>query len=130
MVRAVRRRVTVVALAVALGALVPAGADAAKHSLYSGPGPRPGPDVLYESPKTAPQLRNAGVWEAKPLLVSGASAYRKGEFLYQDYLYDDSGARANADPGDPRASATFARWDGTYDYPTDDAYVQNVADLV
>jgi dienelactone hydrolase len=117
-------------MAATLGALVPTVADAAKHSLYAGPGPRPGPDALYEAPKTAPQLRNAGIWEAKPLLVSGASAYRKGEFLYQDYLYDDSGARATPDPGDPRAGATFARWDGTYDYPADPAYVQNVADLV
>ena len=113
-----------------LAALMPATADAAKHSLYAGPPPRPGPDVLYERPKTAPQLRNAGIWEAKPLLVSGASAYRKGEFLYQDYLYDDSGARGTADPNDPRAGATFARWDGTYDYPSSAAYAENVADLV
>ncbi len=35
-----------------------------------------------------------------------------------------------ADPSNPRAGATFARWNGTYDYPTADAYVQNVADLV
>ena len=68
-------------------------------------------------PKTAPQLRNAGIWEAKPLLVSGASAYRKGEFLYQDFLYDDSGARGTAGSGDPRSGATFARWDGTYALP-------------
>ncbi len=119
-----------VAVAAALGAFMAATAEASASSLYSGPPPRPGPDVLYAPPTTAPQLRNAGVWEARPLLVSGASAYRKGEFLYQDFLYDDSGARAGADSANPRAGATFARWNGTYDYPTADAYVQNVADLV
>jgi hypothetical protein len=39
-------------------------------------GSRPGPQLLYQTPTTAPQLRNHGPWEAKPLLVSGASAYR------------------------------------------------------
>ena len=94
----------VAAVAAALLAL-PAGAHAAAGgSLYSGPGPRPGPDILYSKPpKPAPQLRNRGPWRAKPILVSGSSAYRRGEFLYQDYIYDDHGAKALArDPNDPR----------------------------
>src|SRR5213594_1771496 len=44
-----------------------AGAPAALAggtSLYSGPGPRPGPDVLYGAPAVAPQLENVGVWSA------------------------------------------------------------------
>src|SRR5438093_13644167 len=65
---------------------------ATRTSLYSGKGPRPGPDVLYGTPAAAPQLENVGVWSAAPILVSGASAYRGGEFLYQDFLYDDHGA--------------------------------------
>src|SRR5207244_3664199 len=69
-----------------------AGADAS--SLYQGPGPRPGPDLLYEPLADAPQLQNAGAWSAPPILVSGASAYRDGEFLYQDYLYDDAARSA------------------------------------
>src|ERR671931_2293955 len=90
-----------------LGALcalvIAAPASAATGSLYGGPGPRPGPDILYAPPATAPQLTNSGIWHARPILVSGASAYRDGEFLYQDYLYDDHGARGLArDPGDPR----------------------------
>src|SRR5947208_9500528 len=81
-----------------------AGAPAALAggtSLYSGPGPRPGPDVLYGAPAVAPQLENVGVWSAAPILVSGASAYRGGEFLYQDFLYDDHGAAEAPDPADP-----------------------------
>ena len=57
---------------------------------------RPGPDMLYAKPAASPQLSNAGIWKAAPILVSGASAYRNGEFLYQDYLYDDRGAAQRA----------------------------------
>src|SRR5438093_6382361 len=101
-------------------------------SLYSGPGPRPGPDVLYGASAVAPQLENVGVWSAKPILVSGSSAYRGGEFLYQDFLYDDHGARGLArDPGDPRTSGdSFSAPNGTYTYPTDPVYANNAVDLV
>src|SRR4051812_3683927 len=78
------------ALLTAIIAVLPAAAPAA--SLYSGRGPRPGPDVLYAPPATALQLANGGIWQAPPILVSGATAYRDGEFLYQDFLYDDRGA--------------------------------------
>jgi glucodextranase-like protein len=100
-------------------------------SLYSGPGPRPGPDVLYAAPAVAPQLENVGVWSAAPILVSGASAYRRGEFLYQDFLYDDHGAVEEPDPTDPRSGGNlFSKPDGTYTYPTDPAYANDAADLV
>ena len=33
-------------------------------SLYTGPGSRPGPDLLYEPVATAPQLTNTGIWKA------------------------------------------------------------------
>jgi C-terminal binding-module, SLH-like, of glucodextranase len=119
-----------VALLAGLG-VVPPAALAAPGSLYSGPGPRPGPDILYEPPATAPQLTNAGNWKAPSILVSGASAYRSGEFLYQDFLYDDHGARESPDPADPRANHdTFSKPSGTYTYPTDPAYAHNAADLV
>lgn len=82
--------------------------------------PRPGPDVLYWPLAQAPQLETTGPWYAEPILISGASAYRHGEFLYQDFLYDDSGARG-----------TTATGAGTYTYPTDNAaYARNAADLV
>jgi predicted esterase len=120
--------VVLVAAVTGLGALCTASPAA---SLYSGRGPRPGPDILYAPPAVAPQLTNAGPWKADPILVSGASAYRQGEFLYQDFLYDDHGAREQRDPGDPRAGAdTFSMPNGTYTYPTDRAYASNAADLV
>ncbi len=108
-------------------------------SLYSGHGPRPGPDILYETPATdtAPQLTNNAAWHAKPILVSGATAYRDGEFLYQDFLYEDHGANSGMrDPNDPRSNAgtssdSFSAPNGTYTYPTDAAkYGNNAADLV
>jgi pimeloyl-ACP methyl ester carboxylesterase len=92
--------------------IAPYGAAADPASLYQGPEPRPGPDILYAKPAWAPQLTNAGVWEAEPILISGASAYRQGEFLYQDFLYDDLGAA------------------GRYTYPTHPDYARNAADLV
>lgn len=116
-------------------------AEAARHgagnsyratSLYHGPAPRPGPPILYRKPAVAPQLTNSGIWHAPPILVSGTSAYRCGEFLYQDYLYDDHGADGDIrDPNDPRlGKQTFAQPNGTYTYPTGPGYNGNAADLV
>jgi hypothetical protein len=115
------------------------GARADSGSLYHGTGPRPGPDILYAPLAQAPQLSNAGVWKAPPILVSGASAYRGGEYLYQDFLYDDHGANGQqADPNDPRRDPggnsadgdLFSRPNGTYTYPTSAVYANNAADLV
>ena len=128
-----------VALLALLAAPMPA-ASARSHppppvnaSLYTGPGPRPGPAILYEPPATAPELTNTGIWRAPPILVSGAEAYRDGEFLYQDWLYDDHGARELADVLDPRLAAAgdlFSMPNGTYTYPTGRGYGGNPADLV
>ncbi|MFL5861419.1 MAG: prolyl oligopeptidase family serine peptidase [Solirubrobacteraceae bacterium] len=76
--------------------------------------PRPGPEILYAPPARAPQLENAprSRWHAPPILVSGSSAYRHREFLYQDYLFDDRGAGSS------------------YTYPTDPRYARDAADLV
>jgi hypothetical protein len=139
------RRTIALALTALIALLVAGGADAAKRkhkrlplpaqnpSLYTGPGHRPGPDLLYAKAAESPQLQNAGPWLAAPILVSGAEAYRRGEFLYQDFLYDDHGAAGTAqDPQDPRGAGgdTFSRPGGTYTYPGDPAYVDNLADLV
>ena len=83
-------------------------ADAALAVLRPGAEARP-VDPLREA-GGRPQLRNHGIWRAKPLLVSGATGYRKGEFLYQDYLYDDTGAKGVFGAADPKAQATFARF--------------------
>jgi dienelactone hydrolase len=122
-----------IGLTCALGAVaVLAPSALANPSLYHGPAPRPGPDMLYRQPAHAAQLQNRGIWHAKPILVSGASAYRGGEFLYQDYLYDDHGAKGDSrDPGDPRVSGdSFSAPNGTYTYPTGPDYANNAADLV
>jgi predicted esterase len=121
------RRVCGLAVLIALSAA--GGAHAA--SLYDGPGQRPGPDLLYAGPPAAPQLANRPPWRAKPILVSGATAYRSGEFLYQDYLYDDNGARQVVDPNDERTAGNlFSKQNGTYTYPRDAKYGNNAADFV
>ena len=105
---------------------------AGPSSLPGGAGPLPGPGILYQPLKTAPQLTNVGIWHAPPILISGASAYRDGEYLYQDFLYDDHGADGVArDPNDPRtAGDVFSSPNGTYTYPTGPGYAGNAADLV
>jgi hypothetical protein len=105
-----------------------------------GSAPRPGPAVLYQAPAKAPQLENAplSIWHASPILDSGASAYRKGEFVYQGYLYDDHGAKGVTDPtnpmhspgGDSSGGDLFSAPNGTYDYPSGPGYDENAADLV
>jgi hypothetical protein len=123
-----KRRSTAVLSLVLCGFFAPAALAA---SLYTGPAPRPGPDLLYAKAPKAPQLSNRGVWKAKPILVSGTTAYRKGEFLYQDYLYDDYGARMTPDPNDPKATGnTFSKHNGTYVYPSAEGYASNAADIV
>jgi hypothetical protein len=96
-------------------------------------GHRPGPDALYAPPpEDVPQLENATPWVAEPILVSGAQAYRDGEWLYQDFLHDDHGAAGARDPTDPFGieAHLFSPTAGTLTYPTDPVYAHNAADLV
>ncbi|MGA8718248.1 MAG: alpha/beta hydrolase-fold protein [Solirubrobacteraceae bacterium] len=81
-----------------------------------------GPPILHEPLAQSPQLGNDPPWRASPILISGAAAYRDGEYLYQDYLYDDRGA-GSAPGGNAFPS-------GTYTYPTDPVYGDNAADIV
>src|SRR5215471_17221191 len=112
-----RRFGLVITLAVGLStglAASPAAATAAPGHAHLSQSARPGPAILYAPPPRAPQLENApgSPWHAKPILISGASAYREGEFLYQDFLFDDRGAGS------------------TLTYPTDPRYAGDAADLV
>src|SRR5207237_8372213 len=90
-------------------------------------GARPGPDVLYASAPSAPQLENRNPrFNASPLLVSGTEAYVNGEYLYQDYLYDDYGSNTDGSGGTPLSPRA-----GDINYPTNSArYGGNAADLV
>jgi hypothetical protein len=95
-------------------------------------GHRPGPDALYLPGADAPQMQNVAPWEADPILVSGAVAYRSGEFLYQDFLYDDHGAAGSVDRSAPIGAGAhlFSTTAGTFTYPRSPSYVNNLADLV
>ncbi|HEY2572381.1 MAG TPA: hypothetical protein VGI27_12965 [Solirubrobacteraceae bacterium] len=139
-----RGALSAVAVVLAAGLIAAGGSQSASGSPSlppkEGSAPRPGPEVLYQPLAPAPQLENApgGPWHAKPILVSGASAYRRGEFVYQGYLYDDHGAKAVVDPtnpmispgGDPSGGDTFSEPDGTYTYPTGPGYDENAANLI
>lgn len=97
-------------------------------------GEKPGPALLYAAAPKAPQLENVAPWTAAPILISGTSAYRDGEFLYQDFLHDDRGAAGVQDPNDPfllGGDHLFSPKAGTLTYPTDvAAYAHNAADFV
>ncbi len=95
-------------------------------------GHRPGPSILYAKPAVAPQLQNKGIWKARPTLVSGTQAYRDGEWMYQDFLYDDHGALGTPDPNTPYSTGDFlfSPTAGTFTYPTARKYADNAADLV
>ncbi len=95
-------------------------------------GHRPGPDILYASAPKAPQLENTGPWKAAPILVSGATSYRDGEWVYQDFLFDDHGAKGTPDPNSPYGVSThlYSPSSGAFTYPTDKKYANNAADLV
>lgn len=103
------------------------------NSLFtSQEGYRPGPEILYAEPATAPQLENVLPWMAEPILISGASAYRNGEYLYQDFLYDDHGAAGVLDPADNAffMEFSFSPASGTLTYPKAPEFAGNAADLV
>ncbi len=123
------RRARLTGLAVALAAAAPAHAGSLPRVMS---GHRPGPDVLYEKPPRAPQLESARPFRARPILISGATAYRRGEFLYQDWLYDAHGASGGEDPGDPLGpdAFLFSPTAGAYTHPDDPAYANDATDLV
>ena len=122
------------AAALAAGALAAAPATRADSSSLPSvaSGERPGPTLLYADAPAAPQLENVAPWKAPPILVSGTEAYRDGEFLYQDFLFDDHGATGDQDPNDPfnEIENMFSPKHGTLSYPTDPAFANNGADLV
>jgi predicted esterase len=90
----------------------------------------PGPPILYKPPPVAPQLQNVGPWRARPIMVSGAVAYRRGEFLYQDFIYDDHGASGTPDPSRLADAASFEVPAGVQIYPDDPELHDNAADFV
>ncbi len=87
---------------------------------------------MYAASAVAPQLQSAGIWKAKPTLVSGTQAYRDGEWLYQDFLNDDHGATGSKAENDPYGISghLYSPAGGTFVYPTDKVYANNAADLV
>lgn len=124
------RRVLIASLLLALGTASFAEASSLPE-LRSGE--RPGPPLLYEEPPTAPQLTLARPFRADPLLVSGTDAYRDGEYLYQDYVFDDRGADTVEGVGtspERNPEGTFSPTAGDVLYPTAPRFAGNAADLV
>jgi len=126
-VRLARAGIAIVGV-LTLGALFATGSRGALPSVSSGQAP--GPPVLYAPSPTAPQLQASGPFAAAPLLVSGTDAYADGEYLYQDYLFDDRGADTAPGLGSRLDSQNFSPTAGDVQYPTGPEYLGNAADLV
>lgn len=102
-------------------------------------GERPGPTLLYLPPVESPQLQNHNPrFVAAPILVQGQEAYVNGEYLYQDFIYDDYGSDVSNDDAN-ETGVTVGNSDlngleprvGDIDYPTNFArYGGNAADLL
>ncbi len=94
-------------------------------------GERPGPPLLYKKPPKASPLSVKAPFAARPLLVSGTDAYRDGEYLYQDYLFDDHGADTQPGLGSqPPGADSFSPTGGDAFYPTAARFGNNAADIV
>jgi dienelactone hydrolase len=97
---------------------------------------RPGPPILYAPPATPPQLQNGRGWHAAPLMASGADAYVRGEYLYQDFVFDSYGANTTNAPLPPDVTPSTSDQSssaptGDVVYPTDaKTYGFNAADLL
>ncbi|MFC6823511.1 dienelactone hydrolase family protein [Halopelagius fulvigenes] len=140
--RTVLRNVGLLGALAGTGALASTPARAAKDDSgfrsADGGSPNPGPSLLYDEPVTAPQFENEPPWKADPLRVAGTEAYVRGEYLYQDYVYDDYGANTTntSEPPQPAPNSEDAYGEngtmtGDVVYPTDEAtYRHNAADLV
>ena len=126
------RRGLAIAFTALCAPLLAASAAAAGSLPTVKSGKRPGPPLLYAKPPAAPQLSLQEPFTASPLLVSGTDALRRGEYLYQDYLFDDRGANtvpgsgSRAQPGSDIASPTA----GDTLYPRAERFANNAADLV
>ena len=117
----------VLAIAVGVGTVLPPARAALPASLPQvTDGARPGPDVLYANAPPAPQLENRHPrFRAAMLRVAATEAYVDGEYLHTDYLYDDYGADT-----DGRRGGSLSERSGDINYPDDEDYAGNAADIV
>lgn len=105
-----------------------------------GPGAeRPGPDLLYEAPRTDPGTAPAGRFVRPASGVSGTTVVGDGELVWTGWPYDDHGADTIPLPllnellgADPAVTdQLFSARTGDLIYPTDrDRFAANAADLV
>lgn len=108
--------------------------------------PLPGPPLMRMAAPDAPILRHCNgaascAFKAMPLMVAGHEKYDQGEYLYQDYVFDDFGAETTGGPFNTSTITSPATGNATPDaanfrsgdiaYPSNTAkYGDNAADLV
>lgn len=65
-------------------------------------------------------------WTGEPTQLGGTARYDGGEWIYQDFVYDDYGA----DTGEGSQPASLAHTAGDFRYPSDPRFGQNAADVL
>lgn len=65
-------------------------------------------------------------WEGEPTHLGGTDRYDGGEWIHQDFVYDDYGA----DTGGGSQPIGLAHTAGDFRYPEDPVYAQNAADVL
>lgn len=100
--------------------------------------PKVGPRELYESrlgepPRTLGTVVNLGYrWRGTAPQIAGTAAYSHGEFVYNDFPFDDTGPDTIPTVGD-QTSGLCGNTDsyryGDYAYPDDARHRRNAADL-
>lgn len=89
------------------------------------------PQVTGASPSAKHVDGLIGDWDGESPMIGGQMVVSRGEFIYQDYIHDDTGAKVRADSTCCRSFRGNALPVGTYTYP-DNAkrYGTNAADLL
>lgn len=67
-------------------------------------------------------------WRGRSTMVGGSATYSEGEYIYQDYVFDDYGAAVPW--GRPPEATPLQPSKGTYRYPTDPRFGNNAADIL
>lgn len=84
--------------------------------------------ALSGSPHAAASPAAPAGWSGEPPLLAGTGRYDRGEWIYNDYVFDDYGADTLPASGQPNV-VSLAPTVGDARYPVGEAYADNAADI-
>jgi hypothetical protein len=78
-------------------------------------------------PDPPPPSLGGCVWSATPTMLGGTARYEAGEWMFNDFVYDDYGA--DTSPGGANQIVSLGATAGDFRYPSDPRYANNTADI-